>query len=280
MLLAFKSSVRAAVLLPAYAQNISATYAAKLVNGDFTVDLQDRAIAEAYRVAAKSMLTAYWFAKDDPTMLAVLGAEKCHTYAVLDLKDYDPNSEHQLWTTTSGAQQVKAHSILCFRSLDVTICTGGPFSQTIKRRLSNPDDFSPHQKIPRECLESPTIMHKATPSALTAGPSQLQPSDQVITLSSDDDNDNDTSITPKLRSSSSVSPTKSTKNKWPLKYACDMDKGFRKMAAKPGTRPGVFGEVFKGCQWVSSTYYDHHKAWENLSEKQIAAAVAYGRTPE
>ncbi|KAJ7691263.1 hypothetical protein B0H17DRAFT_1133794 [Mycena rosella] len=222
----------------AYAQNISATYAAKLVNGDFTVDLQDRAIAEAYRVAAKSMLTAYWFAKDDPTMLAVLGAAKCHTYVVLDLKDYDPNSEHQLWTTTKAVLN-----------------------------------------------KSPTIMHKATPSAPTAGPSQLQPSDQVITLSSDDDDDDDTSIvgTPthqKLRSSSSVSPTKSTKNKWPLKYACNMDKGFHKMAAKPGTRPSVFGEVFKGCQWASSTYYDHHKAWENLSEKQIAAAVAYGRTPE
>ncbi|KAJ7075122.1 hypothetical protein B0H15DRAFT_1027253 [Mycena belliarum] len=87
----------------------------------------------------------YFHPKDDLSIRTVVGEPNCRTYAVLDLIKHNQHAVDaaQDWVVTSAAVKVKADTILCFRSLSVTVCTGGPLTQYIptinKRRLTNPD---------------------------------------------------------------------------------------------------------------------------------------------
>ncbi|KAJ7247641.1 hypothetical protein B0H12DRAFT_1235195 [Mycena haematopus] len=142
-----------------YAKPISPTYAAKLQHGDFTVaNVYNRAQAESYRVMAERQVKCYWFMndneppeifmctipnppanffhpKDDPSITAIIGKQHCNPYTVLLGRD---------WVTTTAPQRVQPKDILCFRSLHVTVCIGGPFPVTSppKRRLSGESNVS------------------------------------------------------------------------------------------------------------------------------------------
>ncbi|KAJ7510387.1 hypothetical protein B0H11DRAFT_2216188 [Mycena galericulata] len=268
-------------LIPArsYAKPISPTYATKLLNGDFSVNITDRAQADSYRQMATRTLKAYWFTKDDcppetfivplpnfpyfhpkddVAITTVVGEQNCRTYSVLDGVD---------WVTTSTAQTVKPGSTICFRSLGVTVCTGGPLNRAdppltpVKRKLSTSngtDDGSP-TKITR-----------------LSTPSQIRPS-EIISIESDDDSQTDD---PVVSSPSKPSQTIAKKSRpWPLKYTCDMDKGFQEMAVATGKREIVFERTFVGCKWVHSTFYENLAVWKAAKKAgALEDAVKQGST--
>jgi hypothetical protein len=85
---------------------------------------------------------SFFHPKDDESIIAVIGKDKCNPYTVLIGHD---------WVTTTNAQRVQPNNILCFRSLDVSICVGGPFAPAPKRRLSlsGDDEVSPAKIVRR-----------------------------------------------------------------------------------------------------------------------------------
>ncbi|KAF7337825.1 hypothetical protein MVEN_02005400 [Mycena venus] len=218
------------VYAKAYAKPISPTYAAKLRRGDFTVtNIHNRAQAESYRVMADRQIKCYWFTKDneppklfmctipnppanffhpkdDAAIAAVIGQDKCNPYVVLVGPD---------WVTTTNAQRVQPNDILCFRSLDVSVCIGGPFAPapTPKRRLSlsGEDDISPAKIGRHSSVDSVSVKTKNAKS-----------SDQVIDISSDDEEGLSIPSSPRV-------PETPTPKRFPLKWACDMDRGFHAM---------------------------------------------------
>ncbi|KAJ7442053.1 hypothetical protein B0H11DRAFT_1932558 [Mycena galericulata] len=168
----------------------------------------------------------------------VVGEQNCQTYSVLDGVD---------WVTTSTARTVKPGSTICFRSLGVTVCTGGPLNRAdppstpVKRKLSTSngtDDGSP-TKITR-----------------LSTPSQIRPSEI---------------IRPR---------TIAKKNRpWPLKYTCDMDMGFQEIADAKGKRKIVFEQTFVGCKWVHSTFYENLAVWKAAKKAgALEDAVKQGST--
>ncbi|KAF7361716.1 hypothetical protein MVEN_00515300 [Mycena venus] len=281
------------VYAKAYAKPISPTYAAKLRHGDFTVtNIHNRAQAESYRVMADRQIKCYWFTKDneppklfmctipnppanffhpkdDAAIAAVIGQDKCNPYVVLVGPD---------WVTTTNAQRVQPNDILCFRSLDVSVCIGGPFAPapTPKRRLSlsGEDEISP-AKIGR---------HSSVDSISTKT-KNVKSYDQVIDISSDDEEGLS------IPSSSKV-PETPTPKRFPLKWACDMDRGFhtmekaekRTMDKRMSTVAENFAVAFAGYKWASSTYYKHKGAWDTIRKDaqenvRLAKAVEIGRAP-
>ncbi|KAJ7918545.1 hypothetical protein B0H13DRAFT_2321292 [Mycena leptocephala] len=173
-----------------YDKPISPVYAAKLRHGDFTVaNIHNHAQAESYQLMTERQITCYWFTKDneppkmfmctipnppanffhpkdDPSITAIISKDKCNPYAVLI--GYD-------WVTTTAPQRVQPKDILCFRSLDVTICVGGPFAptQTAKRRLSGDDDISPAKVSRHSSVDSVSTKTKK---------STIVNNDQIILL--------------------------------------------------------------------------------------------------
>ncbi|KAJ6468769.1 hypothetical protein C8R45DRAFT_1017531, partial [Mycena sanguinolenta] len=261
-----------------YAKPISPTYAAKLQRGDFTVaTVYDRAQAESYRIMAERQFKCYWFTKDneppkifmctipnppanffhpkdDPAITTVVGKEHCNPYTVL--LDHD-------WVTTSTAQCVRPGDILCFRSLDVTVCVGGPFA---KRRLSGGSEASPSK-----------ISRHSSPDSISAN-RRKSTATQVIDVSSDEDE------RPASSSQINASPTKKS---FPSKWACDMNQGFVAMdnSTTKGTVLEKYAIIFVGyADFVSSTYYKHKSAWEIIQgdeakKAQLDKAIKIGRSP-
>ncbi|KAJ7748463.1 hypothetical protein DFH07DRAFT_775648 [Mycena maculata] len=255
----------------AYAQPISSTYANKLIRGDFAVDpVHDRAKIEQYRLTSERQVKCYWWEKDgqppktfmcaipnapyfhpkdDIAITTVIGAAQCDPYSFLYGTD---------WVTTSAAQRVKANDILCFRSVNVTHCIGGPFtpSLTPKRRLSEASEkqnSSPTKIVRYSSIDS--ISSRAAELHL-APESRRTP--EVISIESDND-DEDIGFT----TARPVSPSPKSKRTFPLKWACDMDKGFGIMDKEDSdTVAQRFVKAFVGSKWASSTYYAHKRAWD------------------
>ncbi|KAJ7495886.1 hypothetical protein B0H11DRAFT_1910182 [Mycena galericulata] len=256
-----------------FAKPISPIYAAKLLHGDFTVNHnQDRAQVEAYRVMAERQIKCYWFAKDntpphafacaipnapyfhprdDVAITTVIGKDKCNPYSVLVGVD---------WITTAAAQRVKANDTLCFRSLDVTNCVGGPFASapTPKRRLSEATDGHSPSKITR----------RSSIHSISGETGHLRPTaaaklrDEVI---DDEDGSSRATALPE-----SPSPSPKPQRPFPLKWAC--------------TVPGRFAQAFLGAKWASSTYYPHKKAWDSvrddpMQKAKLTDAVTIGKGP-
>lgn len=63
--------------------------------------------------------------------------------------------------------------------------------------------------------------------------------------------------------------------KFPLDFACEMDKGFRAMISETGKIPARFFQAF-GLEWHSSTYYTHHGVWSSMDGEALAYAVRCG----
>ncbi|KAJ7464325.1 hypothetical protein B0H11DRAFT_2240721 [Mycena galericulata] len=286
----------------AYAQPISATYATKLQRGDFSVtDLRDRAQVESYRMMADRQIKTYWFFKDDTpphsfvcpvpnfpffhprddvAIVTIVGEEKCNPYNVY------LNGE---WTITTSPQRVKANDTLCFKSLDVTVCKGGPFAGKAKRRLSTgSDDKSPSPN------PSPTkIVRRSSGESISTKTKNLQlttRAEDIISLSSDDENEPSSSQISKhpgrhaKNQATPESPSLRHKRTLPLKWACEMDKGFHAMENGEGKVPDRFSLVFSGCKWASSTYYQHKSAWDTIQEDpalkvKLSEAVKVGKAP-
>ncbi|KAJ7770947.1 hypothetical protein DFH07DRAFT_768671 [Mycena maculata] len=289
----------------AFAKMITPTYAAKLQRGDFTVDTHDRSQAEAYRFMSDRQIKCFWFYKDDTlpyvfisgvpdwpffhpgrdsAITAVIGKDKCDPYGFLF------GGIGGQWITTSTAQTIKKNKeVLYFRSLGVTVCTNGPLTPAIpssKRRLSESGDQSP----------SPTKMIRlASVESLSTNASQLQLNPcpaNVISIPSDDDEDIDVPVVlasssqNKGTSATSQSPSPKGKSAWPLKYACDMDKGFHfinDMGKAGGTKATRFVKAFR-CKFRSSTSYDHENAWEQVREdpaknEKLVQAIKVGHAP-
>ncbi|KAJ7510343.1 hypothetical protein B0H11DRAFT_2415430 [Mycena galericulata] len=254
----------------AYAQPISATYATKLQHGDFSVtDLRDRAQVESYRMMADRQIKTYWFFKDDTpphsfvcpvpnfpffhprddvAIVTIVGEEKCNPYNVY------LNGE---WTITTSPQRVKANDTLCFKSLEVTVCKGGPFAGNAKRRLSTGSD----EKSPSPNPSPTKIVRCSSGESISTKTKNLQlttRAEDIISLSSDDENEPSSSQTSKYPGRHAKNPATpelpSLKNKrtLPLKWACEMDKGFRAMENGDGKVPDQFSLVFSGCKWASS----------------------------
>ncbi|KAJ7782285.1 hypothetical protein DFH07DRAFT_764453 [Mycena maculata] len=255
----------------AYAQPISSTYANKLIRGDFAIDpVHDRAKIEQYRLTSERQVKCYWWEKDgqppktfmcaipnapyfhpkdDIAITTVIGAAQCDPYSFLYGTD---------WVTTSAAQRVKANDILCFRSVNVTHCICGPFtpSLTPKRRLSEAiekQNSSPTKIVRYSSIDS--ISSRAAELHL-APESRRTP--EVISIESDND-DEDIGFT----TARPVSPSPKSKRTFPLKWACDMDKGFGIMDKEDSdTVAQRFVKAFVGSKWASSTYYAHKRAWD------------------
>ncbi|KAJ7126528.1 hypothetical protein C8R43DRAFT_958032 [Mycena crocata] len=257
----------------AYARNISDSLATKLAQGHFTVDINqnNHALLEALRKEAETVLKAYWFTEDNtpPNVLRlsiplfpylipsknetittiVKGAKNCETYDFLDLSKHNFSSEEQEWETTNVPLKVKFNSVLCFRTYGVKICVGGPFA-TKKRSLA-------------EGAESPS-------------PFKIPCSLDLVSDDSDEENSDHGEGT---SFSVPASPTKK-RNKWPVKYACDMDAGFSQMQKDGGTVAEAFKAAFgKDYRFCSSTYYPNRHVWEVIPDEKLAAALRFGRGP-
>ncbi|KAJ7217159.1 hypothetical protein GGX14DRAFT_390985 [Mycena pura] len=272
------SSVRPA---RAYAKNISETYALKLQHGDFTIDVQDRAVTESYRILAASKHKAYWFIadntppssfevtvpyfpffhpKDDLAITTVIGEQHCHTYSVLDLTHPALTLDYQPWVITRGP----------LRYLE----------PAKTRRMSDASPSPSPTKVSRSssAFSSSVVArtsHSASSSFLSQGVIDVSDTDDdVSALASSQDPFLIPTPTPRK-----TTPTPRKMTPWPLKYTVDMDLGFSAMDKHSGVAIDAFTDAFPKSKFASTTYYAHRKAWTHLDAGAIADRVKIGRAP-
>ncbi|KAJ7203124.1 hypothetical protein GGX14DRAFT_399085 [Mycena pura] len=258
----------------AYAKNISETYALKLQHGDFTIDVQDRAVTESYRILSASKHKAYWFIadntppssfevtvpyfpffhpKDDLAITTVIGEQHCHTYSVLDLTHPALTLDYQPWVITRGP----------LRYLE----------PAKTRRMS---DASPSPS-PTKVSRSSSAFSSSAVARTSRSASSSFLSQGVIDISDTDDDVSTLASSQDPFSTPTPTPRKTTP--WPLKYTVDMDLGFSAMDKHSGVAIDAFTDAFPKSKFASTTYYAHRKAWTHLDAGAIADRVKIGRAP-
>ncbi|KAJ7258940.1 hypothetical protein C8J57DRAFT_1233931 [Mycena rebaudengoi] len=270
------------ILERAYARPIDPSYVAKMQSGALEINTSDRFQRESYRKAHANSVEARWWnqndqpaeafrcavplfpwfhPKDTAAIVAFAGLDRCQNYAYWT---------GTYWMRTDGAMQIKANSILFLRAHDVTFCLDGPVPKTSpqKRRLSSAADGNP----------SPTQIRHLTPIAPETETDTSSSSQDIIYLSDDEGTDQENGDPflqdgqpAKSESLKNMSAYKSIP--WPLKYTCDMDRGFRAMALTKGDRQAAWKEAFGLTKFPRATYYTHWRAWGELSSADLQPAV-------
>ncbi|KAJ6545107.1 hypothetical protein DFH09DRAFT_1282210 [Mycena vulgaris] len=247
--------------------------ARKLHNHDFSISPSNRGQKEAYRMEAACIIYIKWWIKNNerPILLAVPAPSfpwfhpkdcqalrdrvglPCDVYEYLQLSTPIEFTleEDDSWILTPGPIRVKPDITLYLRSPNVTVCSelrGGSHSQKHKRALSIEPPSTP----------TPITRNKNTRST-SPGPSTKK--SKIVILN------------PPLSLADAPAGRRSA---WPLLFACDMDMGFKKIAAMPGTPASNFTAVF-GSEWHSSTFSESFRAWRNAPKPGLAAAIRCGR---
>ncbi|KAJ7116820.1 hypothetical protein C8R43DRAFT_1112902 [Mycena crocata] len=264
------------------AKAIDPSYAAKTLRGDHDPTFHDPTLRNTYR--RDTPLTIYWWIQDDTeavtlkvsapaypwfdpklceTLRELIGIDNCLRYVYWD-------GHH--WVYTDVAVKIKGgkHELYA-RSRDVTKCIGGP-EPTSKRRLSDDPLETPTPSRTRLSTSKHPII-----SPLKY-PNNSQESSSVISLSSDESNIQDFPEITSAPSLSTSSETRIWKGHFPMKYAIDMDNGFRAMELLNGGVPKNFEDTFD-ARFVRGTYYAHHKPWEAMREhKLLKNAIECGKS--
>ncbi|KAJ7492054.1 hypothetical protein FB451DRAFT_1165233 [Mycena latifolia] len=282
-------ALAAVIPAKAYACPVDPSYAAKVLAGGFEVNAAANQAA-IYKKAQAHTVEVYWWAKNNEPAEAF--SVSVASFPFFHPKDSAPivafvgdtNTRNYAywagtrWMRTDSAVTVKAGSTLYLRSADVTICPDGPVA-SIKRKLSfsldPPDTPSPqrtHHSSPS--IESLILPLEEVESPPTRPPPPSGDAD-VIDLTSDNLDDmpsrsqsmKDSPVQPgvsiNFTPSSSPSPSK---KQWPLKYACDMDQGFRAMQQEAsGTVAAKFKQAFDNHVFASTTFYANLNKWKALS---------------
>ncbi|KAJ7675966.1 hypothetical protein DFH06DRAFT_1318106 [Mycena polygramma] len=212
----------------------------------------------------------FFHPKDSTALVKFVGSQA-------DVLDYAYWSGTR-WTRTDIAVTVTGKTPLYLRSLNVSNCIDGPVAPVTpaKRKLSVVAGWS-NSPSPQPSSQD----HRPTGISPLVFPKPVQAFDDIIDISSDED---DSPVPRKVIKSEpldTVFSGSSSKSKWPLPYFCDMHKGFTAMAASiagGGVVPDTFTAVFK-MLFVRATYYENVAKWERLTREERVAAADKGRTP-
>ncbi|KAJ6468002.1 hypothetical protein C8R47DRAFT_1223491 [Mycena vitilis] len=258
---------------------VDAVFAHKFLEGDHEIATTDHFQRELYRKSqVNSMKVRLWMQngadavtlvialphfpyfhpKDCQPIVSIAKNDTCVTYGYWDTDE---------WILTETPMVIKGGTTVLFLRLhNVTDCVGGPLP---KRRLSDASFHTPTPTRARIEGQRPNI----SPLSYNIIPAK----DSIISLSSDSEGEEvvpNKSPSSRLRPAESASPSKtSTQPKFPLEYACDMHAGFVAMKAeRTGSIPQKFTAAFK-VAWVSSTYYTHFNAWNDMDKEAREYAV-------
>ncbi|KAJ7645669.1 hypothetical protein DFH06DRAFT_1136471 [Mycena polygramma] len=258
---------------------VDAVFAHKFLEGDHEIATTDHFQRELYRKSqvnsmkvrlwvqngadAVTLVIAlphfpYFHPKDCQPIVSIAKNDTCVTYGYWDTDE---------WILTETPMVIKGGTkVLFLRLQDVTDCVGGPLP---KRRLSDASFHTPTPTRARIEGQRPDI----SPLSYDISPAK----DSIISLSSDSEGEEivpNKSSSSRSRPAGSASPSKTpTQPKFPLEYACDMHVGFLAMkAASSGSIPQRFTAAFK-VAWVSSTYYTHFNAWNDMDKEAREYAV-------
>ncbi|KAJ7091508.1 hypothetical protein B0H15DRAFT_799955 [Mycena belliarum] len=217
--------------------------AQKIINGDFTFS-PSRRQKEAYRLEAACMITVKWWLEDNATPIVfsvpVTGFPWFHPKdcsAITERLEFTL-ADDDCWILTPTAVRVKADSIIYMRR------PGVQASQFFSFEFEFEFGF---QKADIADSDSDNDKTELPP----------QPNFEIPILQGE--------------------PPRGRKTPWPLRFACDMDIGFKRIESLPGTPASNFKDVF-GCEWVRATYSENFNAWKNTYKPGLAAAIRAGRS--
>ncbi|KAJ6494509.1 hypothetical protein C8R45DRAFT_927688 [Mycena sanguinolenta] len=218
------------------ARAIDPAYAHKILEGNHQPATADRFQREIYRKANVNNVNIEWWLQDNTESIAL--AVSVPTYPYFHPKDCALITaligqesltygywDGLRWITTNVPMEIKSSSTpLYLRSAHVKTCSGGP---TAKRRLSNPFQDTPTAVRTWNPVSRPPISpiryqivnsDSSSPVRETAQPTPAQ------IVSTDIDVVPSASMSLSVLSASQPNPCT-----FPLKYACDMNKGFLAM---------------------------------------------------
>ncbi|KAJ7723853.1 hypothetical protein DFH07DRAFT_783459 [Mycena maculata] len=271
---------------------VDASYALKLLHGaDYELPVTNRFQRETYRMSQAHSLklrlwiddnqegialivaitTFPWFhPKDCQPILELIAPGTCLTYGYWDHQERE-------WVLTNSAFEIKGSSTIFLRLSHVRNCIGGPRP---KRRLSDVSVDTPSPIRIRGASSS--AQPKILPLKL-----KLQSLD-AISISSDEDSVSPiedygsdelefVTPTPTPKLVPTTAPATSTTvapSTFPLKYACDMDQGFKAMSlATSGTVATKFVTAFN-TTFHSTTYYKHCGVWAGVDEDTLTSYLS------
>ncbi|KAJ7708805.1 hypothetical protein B0H17DRAFT_1124606 [Mycena rosella] len=268
------------------ARMIDPAYAQKHLSGEHDVAQSNRFQREKYRKAAVNNIKIQWWTEDNdaetlvvtaplfpmflpkdcPAIVGLVGLDKCTTYAYWD---------GNIWIRTDLPIELKANTTVFLWSLHVKLCDDGPSVTRVKRRLSDMETPTPTR--PR--LEHDNFRPVIAPINFGgSGGSQTIPTISILSDSEDDEDpcspieviDSRHAVTSDpSHQTSSPTPSAGT---FPLKYACEMDEGFKNMDVLPGKIAARFKAVFN-TPFKKATYYDHHTPWSQMSPNDLSAVA-------
>ncbi|KAF8130473.1 hypothetical protein K438DRAFT_1788707 [Mycena galopus ATCC 62051] len=272
-------------------RQVDLAYVQKVHNGHHELAAIDNFRRESYRKTESTSLKIRLWVKDaEPGVALVVSnpavpwfhPKDCETITRRIAPETCANFEYWVgeWVLTDIPIKIKpATEILLLRLPGVTNCLDGPRP---KRRLSSASfqNETPRPTRPRLPLERPPISpltYNLKESSHESTPDPDREDDDEVEIVSQNDSVLPTSRSPALSSPTrSIGPAPPPCSKFPLDFACDMDTGFKTMAAMAGTIPKKFTETFK-VSWASSTYYTHHNIWATMDRDALVYAVQCGR---
>ncbi|KAK7021553.1 hypothetical protein R3P38DRAFT_2533588 [Favolaschia claudopus] len=281
--------------LPPYARPmgrmVDVSYALKIQQGDHEIATSDRFQREVYRksqinaisvrlwvqddvepIVLAASSSGHWFhPKDSPVITSLIAPLSCLTYGYW---------ARNRWVLTDGPIEIDDPSLTVYLRLEhVSSCPSGPRSKR-SRSHSDETDILDATPTPTPTLASTTVTKTSRYlPLLTQSPFSLltfyrRPAISPLKLVTKQTVPRASAEV--IRPSMPPSPSQPT---FPLRYASDMDRGFKKMDAMDShlSLTERFQTAFK-TRLVRSTYHKHHTAWEQMNPDILANAIECGRS--